>query len=123
MIEKSEGALLNIGELAADLGVPQHILRFWETRFPKLKPLTRAGSRRYYRTEDVALARRIHKLLYEEGYTVKGAQKLLAERGQPSPSLAESPPPPVAAQLEDEAVSVASLMAIRDRLARALAQQ
>ena len=63
MAEKAPGALLTIGELSAELGVPQHILRYWETRFPKLRPLTRAGNRRYYRPEDVALARRIHALL------------------------------------------------------------
>ncbi|SFJ88274.1 DNA-binding transcriptional regulator, MerR family [Sphingomonas sp. NFR04] len=77
--EKAAGALRTIGELAAEIGRPQHILRYWETRFPQLKPLTRAGNRRYYRPEDVALVRRIHHLLSEEGYTIRGVQKLLAE--------------------------------------------
>lgn len=77
--EKAAGALRTIGELAAEIGRPQHILRYWETRFPQLKPLTRAGNRRYYRPDDVALVRRIHHLLSEEGYTIRGVQRLLAE--------------------------------------------
>lgn len=77
--EKAAGALRTIGELAAEIGRPQHILRYWETRFPQLKPLTRAGNRRYYRPDDVALVRRIHQLLSEEGYTIRGVQRLLAE--------------------------------------------
>jgi DNA-binding transcriptional MerR regulator len=74
---KSDLAFRTIGELAGDLGVPQHILRYWETRFPQLKPLQRAGNRRYYRPDDVALAKRIHRLLNEEGYTIRGVQQLL----------------------------------------------
>ena len=79
---KSDLAFRTIGELASDLGIPQHILRYWETRFPQLKPLQRAGNRRYYRPDDVALARRIHRLLNEEGYTIRGVQQLL-RRGDP----------------------------------------
>ncbi len=71
---KDAGALLTIGELSQELGVPQHILRYWETRFPQLRPMQRAGNRRYYRTADVALAHKIHRLLSEEGYTVRGVQ-------------------------------------------------
>ena len=78
---KSELAFRTIGELAGDLGVPQHILRYWETRFPQLKPLQRAGNRRYYRPDDVALAKRIHRLLNEEGYTIRGVQQLLRRGG------------------------------------------
>jgi len=78
---KSDLAFRTIGELAGDLGVPQHILRYWETRFPQLKPLQRAGNRRYYRPDDVALARRIHRLLNEEGYTIRGVQQLLRRGG------------------------------------------
>jgi DNA-binding transcriptional MerR regulator len=78
---KSERAFRTIGELSAELGVPQHVLRYWETRFPQLRPLQRAGNRRYYRPEDVALARRIDRLLNREGYTVKGVQQLLAREG------------------------------------------
>lgn len=80
-LRKSEHAFRTIGELAGDLGVPQHILRYWETRFPQLRPLQRAGNRRYYRTEDVALARRIHRLLNQEGYTIRGVQQLLGKSG------------------------------------------
>ncbi|RYD62142.1 MAG: MerR family transcriptional regulator, partial [Sphingomonadales bacterium] len=67
--EKAAGALRTIGELAEEIGRPQHILRYWETRFPQLRPLTRAGNRRYYRVEDVALVKRIHDLLSNQGYT------------------------------------------------------
>lgn len=77
--EKAAGALRTIGELAQEIGRPQHILRYWETRFPQLRPLTRAGNRRYYRPDDVALVKRIHALLSDEGYTIRGVQKLLAE--------------------------------------------
>jgi DNA-binding transcriptional MerR regulator len=75
---KSEQAFRTIGEVAAELGVPQHILRYWETRFPQLKPLQRAGNRRYYRPADVALVQRIHRLLNQDGYTIRGVQQLLA---------------------------------------------
>lgn len=78
---KSDQAFRTIGELATDLGVPQHILRYWETRFPQLRPLQRAGNRRYYRPADVALAHRIHRLLNEDGYTIRGVQQLLASGG------------------------------------------
>ena len=74
---KSESAFRTIGELSTDLGVPQHILRYWETRFAQLRPLTRAGNRRYYRPEDVALVKRIHHALNRDGYTIKGVQQLL----------------------------------------------
>lgn len=77
--EKAAGALRTIGELSEEIGRPQHILRYWETRFPQLRPLTRAGNRRYYRTDDVALVRRIHDLLSNHGYTIRGVQKLLTE--------------------------------------------
>lgn len=75
---KAQGAFLTIGELSAELGVPQHILRYWETRFPQLRPLTRAGNRRYYRPEDVALVRRIDAALNRDGYKMRGVQQLLA---------------------------------------------
>ena len=77
-LQKSDQAFRTIGELADELGVPQHILRYWETRFSQLKPLQRAGNRRYYRPADVALARRIHRLLEHDGYTIRGVQQLLA---------------------------------------------
>ncbi|HST36100.1 MAG TPA: MerR family transcriptional regulator [Allosphingosinicella sp.] len=87
---KSDQAFRTIGELASDLGVPQHILRYWETRFPQLKPLQRAGNRRYYRPDDVALAKRIHRLLNQDGYTIRGVQQLLS-RGGASESEAAGP--------------------------------
>lgn len=74
--------MLSIGEVAARVGVPTHILRYWETRFPQLRPLTRAGRRRYYRPDDVALVRRINTLLGDEGYTIRGVQTLLASEGK-----------------------------------------
>ena len=75
--QKSPNAFRTISEVADDLGVQQHVLRFWETKFNAIKPLKRGGGRRYYRPEDVALLKRIHSLLYTEGYTIKGVQKLL----------------------------------------------
>ena len=78
---KSDEAFRTIGELAEELGLPQHILRYWETRFPQLRPLQRSGNRRYYRPSDVALVKRIDRLLNQEGYTIKGVQKLLDEKG------------------------------------------
>lgn len=74
---KDPSAFRTIGEVSAELGVAQHILRYWESRFPQLKPLQRAGNRRYYRPEDVELVRRIHSLLSHQGYTVRGVQQLL----------------------------------------------
>jgi DNA-binding transcriptional MerR regulator len=108
--DKSPDAFLTIGELSGLLDVPQHVLRYWETRFPQLKPVKRAGNRRYYRREDVALATRIKRLLEEEGYTAKGVQQLLArERPIAAPSA------------EPQAGGTARLSAIRDSLAAALA--
>ncbi|MBI3708872.1 MAG: MerR family transcriptional regulator, partial [Proteobacteria bacterium] len=72
---KSADAFRTISEVADDLDVPQHVLRFWETRFSQIRPLKRAGGRRYYRPEDVDLLRRIRVLLYQHGYTIKGVQK------------------------------------------------
>lgn len=77
--KKSAAAFRTISEVADVLEVPQHVLRFWETKFPQIKPLKRGGGRRYYRPDDVDLLRRIQHLLYEEGYTIKGVQKLLKE--------------------------------------------
>ncbi len=79
--QKSADAYRTISEVADDLKLPQHVLRFWETRFPQVKPLKRAGGRRFYRPEDVALLRAVQALLYGEGYTIKGVQRLLAEFG------------------------------------------
>lgn len=121
---KSEGAFRTIGELSADLGVPQHILRYWETRFPQLRPLTRAGNRRYYRPEDVALARRIHRALSNDGFTIKGVQKLLADGVAERAPVAAAPERHVpnitekAPQVPAELIT--SLTKIRDELAAAL---
>lgn len=82
-MEKSRTAFWTISELSADLGVPQHVLRYWETRFSQLRPVTRAGNRRYYRPDDVELARRINRLLHQDGYTIKGVQQLLAQKKPP----------------------------------------
>jgi DNA-binding transcriptional MerR regulator len=80
-MEKSADAFRTISEVADDLSLPQHVLRFWETRFPQVRPLKRAGGRRYYRPADVVLLKTIRALLYDEGYTIKGVQKLLKEQG------------------------------------------
>jgi DNA-binding transcriptional MerR regulator len=80
-MEKSAEAFRTISEVAEDLDLPQHVLRFWETRFTQIKPLKRGGGRRYYRPEDVELLRVIRQLLYGEGYTIKGVQKILKEQG------------------------------------------
>jgi DNA-binding transcriptional MerR regulator len=82
--EKAPGAFKTIGELSSELGVAQHILRYWESKFPQLRPLQRAGNRRYYRPADVELARTIHRLLNSEGYTVRGVQKVLRSK-DPAP--------------------------------------
>ena len=111
---KAEGAFRTIGELSRETGLPQHILRFWETRFTQLRPLQRAGNRRYYRPEDAALVRRIDGLLNREGYTIRGVQQLLASEG----ARGSEPPPPPPPRAEPIS---ALLTAIRDRLARALA--
>lgn len=78
---KSETAFRTISEVADELDVPQHVLRFWETKFNQIRPMKRGGGRRYYRPEDVALLRRIRSLLYDDGFTIKGVQKLLREGG------------------------------------------
>ena len=129
---KSDHAFRTIGELATELGVAQHILRYWETRFPQLRPLQRAGNRRYYRPADVALAKRIHQLLNEDGYTIRGVQQLL-ERGDPpeesepsssalagthSPDIPSSP----AAQEPSSPFPAEALRALRKTLADALAE-
>ena len=80
--KKADGAFKTISEVADILDVQQHVLRFWETKFTQIKPLKRGGGRRYYRPEDVALLQHIHHLLYTEGYTIKGVQKLLKGQGK-----------------------------------------
>ena len=124
--DKAPDAFRTIGELSAQLGVAQHILRYWETKFPQLKPLQRAGNRRYYRPAEVALAQRIHHLLSHQGYTVRGVQKLLADRSAAASTLDltdVTPPPPPAPSAPVTAapsLDVERLTALRDRLAEAL---
>jgi DNA-binding transcriptional MerR regulator len=131
--QKDAGALLTIGELSQELGVPQHILRYWETRFPQLKPMQRAGNRRYYRPADVDLARRIHRLLGQEGYTVRGVQKLLRDKEAQAGGVAvgahetlpayERPTvatPAVAQTDQGSGIDVFRLIQLRDRLREAL---
>lgn len=80
-MDKNADAFKTISEAADDLKLPQHVLRFWETRFPQIKPLKRAGGRRFYRPADIRLLAAIRKLLYDEGYTIRGVQRLLKEHG------------------------------------------
>ena len=124
--DKAPGAFRTIGELSQELGVAQHILRYWETKFPQLRPLQRAGNRRYYRPADVDLARKIHRLLSQDGYTVRGVQQLLRgkEVSSEAPATATVPPsPPVQSEAVAQAragIDVIRLVALRDRLADAL---
>lgn len=110
--DKARGAFRTIGEVSAETGLAHHILRYWETRFPQLRPVTRAGNRRYYRPEDVALVRRIDTLLNRQGYTIRGVQQLLADGDR-------APPP---APADEQADLTAVLLAIRNRIADALRQ-
>ncbi len=91
--KKAPNAFRTISEVADDLHIPQHVLRFWETKFPQVKPLKRGGGRRYYRPDDIVLLRRIADLLYTQGYTIKGVQRLLREGGG---QLSDDIPPPTA---------------------------
>ena len=119
--EKSPDAFRTIGELSEELGIAQHILRYWETRFPQLKPLQRAGNRRYYRPADVDLVKRIHRLLDQEGYTVRGVQQLLRSNGGGAKQIPEPQPQPVtSAPSEAPSLDVGRLVELRDRLAAAL---
>ena len=81
MMDKSADAFRTISEVAEELDLPQHVLRFWETRFKQIKPMKRGGGRRYYRPDDVELLKGIRHLLYSEGYTIKGVQRILKEHG------------------------------------------
>jgi len=104
MTDKAPDAFRTISEVADDLDLPQHVLRFWETRFPQIKPLKRGGGRRYYRPDDVLLLRGIRHLLYGEGYTIKGVQRILKESGvravqaawQDETADGDAPQPPAA---------------------------
>lgn len=93
---KSASAFKTISEVSQETGVPQHVLRFWEAKFTQLRPLKRGGGRRYYRPEDVALLQRIRRLLHDEGYTIKGVQKVLREQKGEGVSRAPVMPQPAA---------------------------
>lgn len=108
---KDPAALRTIGEVANALGIRQHVLRYWEEHFPGLRPLVRAGGRRYYRPEDIALIAEIDRLLHREGYTIKGAKQVLRGAKAKAPIL----PAPNA----DNALAPA-LLALRNRLAAAI---
>ena len=123
---KEPDALRTIGEVAKALGLKQHVLRYWEEQFPMLKPLTRAGGRRYYRAEDIALLARIDQLLHREGYTIRGARLALAGKGEvPVAAPAPATPPSTGMPAEEEIISAIRtlrrhLETIRGRLAAAL---
>jgi DNA-binding transcriptional MerR regulator len=144
-VEKSADAFRTISEVADELEVPQHVLRFWETKFAQIRPLKRGGGRRYYRPEDIDLLRAIRGLLYDKGYTIKGVQKLIREGGlkladgevvQDIPGASDgedSPAEPAASQdlplfrptltadqVKDVKAAVGELTDLRDRLRRAL---
>ena len=128
-MDKAPEAFLTIGEMADQLGVKTHILRYWEEQFPMLKPLKRAGGRRLYRPSDVALLDQIQDLLSKQGYTIRGARAFLAKGGKPEVAVAPMPAPIVAAApapvvdlFARPAAStlVPELRAIRDKLEQAL---
>ncbi|WP_439546158.1 MerR family transcriptional regulator [Sandarakinorhabdus sp.] len=112
--DKSDSAFRTISEAAADIGIPAHVLRFWETRFAQLQPMKRAGGRRYYRPADMALLRQIKGLLHDQGMTIRGAQMALASKTASAPMSAPVPAAPLTTDRQ-------ALIAIRDRLAAALA--
>ena len=112
--KKAPNAFRTISEVADDLHIPQHVLRFWETKFPQVKPLKRGGGRRYYRPDDIALLRRISDLLYIQGYTIKGVQRLLREGGG---RLSDDIPPPT--EEERAAAAAEAQPAARTRTAAA----
>jgi DNA-binding transcriptional MerR regulator len=118
--EKAPGAFKTIGELSSELGVAQHILRYWESKFPQLRPLQRAGNRRYYRPADVELARTIHRLLDREGYTVRGVQKVLRSKDASAANDEPVVQPAPAPITPSPQVDVERLKALRHNLASLL---
>jgi DNA-binding transcriptional MerR regulator len=112
---KAPDAMRTIGEVAAALGIRQHVLRYWEEQFPTLRPLKRGGGRRYYRPEDVALVARIDRLVHREGYTLRGARLAIAGGGKAEVASVKAEASATAPGL------LAQLRSIRDRLANALA--
>jgi len=125
-LNKAHDAFRTISEVAVELDLPQHVLRFWETRFPQIKPMKRGGGRRYYRPEDVDLLRGIRHLLYADGYTVRGVQRILREQGVrmvqsagqgplPEPAREEDSRPKTAHAVDPELPLSAARPAARDR--------
>lgn len=118
--EKTPRAFKTISEAADALGVPQHVLRFWESRFPQIRPLKLRGGRRYYRPEDMAVLSQIQQLLYQQGYTIKGARKALGKRSpavSPPAALSVSAAPTVSERQQSQlAVIKQELTALRDML-------
>jgi DNA-binding transcriptional MerR regulator len=110
--KKAPTAFRTISEVADDLHIPQHVLRFWETKFIQVKPLKRGGGRRYYRPDDITLLRRISHLLYTQGYTIKGVQRLLREGGG---RLADDIPPPLVGEHDAEAEREAEQFTLAER--------
>ena len=112
---KSAAAFRTISEVAGVLDIPQHVLRFWESKFSQIKPLKRGGGRRYYRPDDITLLQRIKALLYDDGYTIKGVQKLLREGGLKA-TAGDAAAPPDAPVLDRAEATQAELKAILDEL-------
>ena len=116
MTDKSSDAFRTISEVSATLGVPPHVLRFWETKFTNLRPLKRSGSRRYYRPNDVAILIKIRDLLYQDGFTIKGAQRFLKAREAVAYSEASS-----AVEAKNASTDFAEIQAILDSARKRLA--
>jgi DNA-binding transcriptional MerR regulator len=121
---KSAAAFRTISEVASDLDVPQHVLRFWESKFSQVKPLKRGGGRRYYRPEDVDLLRRIRDLLYVQGYTIKGVQRLLRDGGLKGAAGAEETSSASSEERDDGKAELRAILKelteLRDTLRRAV---
>jgi DNA-binding transcriptional MerR regulator len=111
--KKAPNAFRTISEVADELHIPQHVLRFWETKFPQVKPLKRGGGRRYYRPDDISLLRRISDLLYIQGYTIKGVQRLLREGGG---RLSDDIPPATAEEQEAAEAERAAVVPVEPEL-------
>ncbi len=121
-IGKSPAAFRTIAEVAVELDLPQHVLRFWETKFPQIKPLKRRGGRRYYRPADIELLREIKRLLHEDGFTIRGAQKFLREQGAAGPRTSPRPGSTAAAEAEEDASDQTPEERLRDETRAVLAE-
>lgn len=119
-MEKAPDAFRTISEVADELDIPQHVLRFWESRFPQIKPMKRAGGRRYYRPDDVDLLRGIRHLLYGEGYTIRGVQRILREQGGKFVQAVWQPGAAQPVPLADEPAAAETEQLAPDEAARAL---